>query len=189
MVSLTGGNPVNSNVGCFVVKSKLAVFMAKQISSIILLVALCAFNAFSQARDVPATASNLYARTLSACLAKELEDYGKLGTRVDYENRIVERNIHFTDKLPTQFGKIKVEYLDPETLRERYLKTRQEMQVLSLRPMKNDGTTLIISIGNYWFSYTKKSYHYGLEGGCTVNFNFESSKSDFALTKIDLWGI
>ena len=163
--------------------------MAKQISSLILLFGLCAFNAFSQVKDAPATESNLYARTLSACLAKELEDYGKLGTRVDYENRVVERNIHLTDNLPTQFGKIKVEYLDSETLRERYQKTRQEIQVLSMRPMKNEGATLIISIGNYWFSYKKKSYNYGLEGGCTVKFNFDSSQNNFALTKIDLWGI
>jgi hypothetical protein len=113
---------------------------------------------------VPSTQSNLYERTLSACLAKELEDYGKLRTlRVDYENRVVERNIHLTAKLPTQFGKIKVEYLDSETLRERYQKTRQEIQVLSIRPMKNEGSTLIISIGNYWFSYKKKSYNYGLK--------------------------
>jgi hypothetical protein len=163
--------------------------MAEQISSLILLFSLCAFNAFSQVKDAPATESNLYARTLSACLAKELEDYGKLGTRVDYENRVVERNIHLTDNLPTQFGKIKVEYLDSETLRERYQKTRQEIQVLSMRPMKNEGATLIISIGNYWFSYKKKSYNYGLEGGCTVKFNFDSSQNNFALTKIDLWGI
>ena len=163
--------------------------MVKQISLLILLFGLCAFNTFSQAKVAPATESNLYVRTLSACLAKELEDYGKLGTRVDYENRVVERNIHLTDKLPTQFGKIKVEYLDSETLRERYQKTRQEIQVLSLRPMKNEGATLIISLGNYWFSYKKKSYNYGLEGGCTVNFNFDSSQNDFALTKIDLWGI
>lgn len=163
--------------------------MAKQISSFFLLFGLCALNAFSQVKDAPSIQSNLYERTLSACLAKELEDYGKLGTRVDYENRVVERNIHLTDNLPTQFGKIKVEYLDSETLRERYQKTRQEIQVLSIRPMKNEGATLIISIGNYWFSYKKKSYNYGLEGGCTVNFNFNSSQNDFALTKIDLWGI
>ena len=155
-----------------------------------MLFGFCAFTAFPQAKDVPSTDSNLYARTLSACLAKELEDYGKLGlSRVDYENRVVERNIHLTDKLPTQFGKVKVEYLDSETLRERYQKSRKEIQVLSMRPMKNEGATLIISIGNYWFSYKKNSYNYGLEGGCTVKFNFDSSQNNFALTKIDLWGI
>ena len=83
--------------------------MAKQISSLILLFGLCAFSAFSQSKDAPSIESNLYARTLSACLVKELEDYGKLGTRVDYENRVVERNIHLTNNLPTQFGKIKVD--------------------------------------------------------------------------------
>jgi hypothetical protein len=164
--------------------------MAKQISSLILLFSLCAFNVFSQSKDINSPESNLYARTLSACLAKELEEYGKHELRrVDYENRVVERNIHLTDKLPTQFGKVRVEYLDSETLRERYQKTRKEIQVLSLRPMKNEGTTLVVSIGNYWFSYKKKSFKYGLEGGCTVNFNFESSQNDFALTKINLWGI
>lgn len=163
--------------------------MTKQISSLILFFGLCAFNAFSQVKDAPAAERNLYARTLSACLAQELEEYGNLGTRADYVNRVVERNIHLTDKLPTQFGKVKVEYLDSETLRERYQKARREIQVLSLRPMKNEGATLIISIGIYWFSYTKKSYNYALEGGCTVKFNFDSSQNDFALTKIDLWGI
>ena len=164
--------------------------MAKQISSLILLLGLFVLTVFSQSKDAPSAESNLYARTLSVCLTKELEEYGKHRLRrVDYENRVIERNIHLTEKLPTQFGKVKVEYLDSETLRERYQKTRKEIQVLSLRLMKNEGTTLIISIGNYWFSYTKKSYNYGLEGGCTVNFNFDSSQNDFALTKIDLWGI
>jgi hypothetical protein len=163
--------------------------MTKQISSLILLFGLCAFTVFSQAKDAPLTQSNLYERALSACLAKESEDYGKLGTRVDYENRVVERNIHLTDNLPTQFGKIKVEYLDSVTLRERYQKTRREIQILSIRPMKNEGAALIISIGNYWFSYKKNSYNYGLEGGCTVEFKFDSSQNNFALTKIDLWGI
>jgi hypothetical protein len=163
--------------------------MARQILLLILFFGLCAFDVFSQTKNTLSNSSNLYERTLSACLAKELEDYGKLGTRVDYENRVVERNIHLTDNLPTQFGKIKVEYLDSETLRERYQKTRQEIQILFMRPMKNEGATLIISIGNYWFSYKKKSYNYGLEGGCTVKFNFDSSQNEFALTKIDLWGI
>jgi hypothetical protein len=160
--------------------------MLKQISSLIFLFSLCVLNVFSQSKDAPSTVSNLYARALSACLAKELEEYGKLGTRADYENWVVERNIHLTDNLPTRFGNIEVEYLDSETLRERYQKTRKKIQVLSLRPMKNEGTTLIVSIANYWFSYTKKSYNYGLEGGCTVNFDFDSSQNDFALTKINL---
>jgi hypothetical protein len=55
--------------------------------------------------------------------------------------------------------------------------------------MKNEGATLKISIGSYWFSYTKKSYNYGLEGGCNAEFKFDTSQGNFALTKTDLWGI
>jgi hypothetical protein len=164
--------------------------MNKTMTAMVLVFALFTLKAYSQSKETSEIEGNLYAKTLSACLVKEANEYGNLGTnRVDYENRIVERNIHLTDKLPMRFGKTKVEYLDVDALRERYEKTRKEIQVLSLRPMKNEGATLIISIGNYWFSYKKKSYNYGLEGGCTVNFNFDSQSQSFILTKIDLWGI
>ena len=158
--------------------------------AIFLVIIFCAFNTFSQVKAMPMTESNLYARALNACIAKEAEAYGKPGTnRADYENLIVESNIYLTDKLPKQFGQTKIEYLNANELRQRFEKTREKIPVLSLRPIINEGTTLVISIGNYWFSYKKKSYAYALEVGCTVRFNFDGRQQSIALTKIDFWGI
>lgn len=161
--------------------------MSKSIITFFAMIFLFFTNSFAQTSPA---GTDLYARALQACLVKELEDFGKFdASRVDYKNRVVEQNIFLTQKLPTQFDGIKVEYLDSNTLRERFTKTRKAIQVITLRPMKNEGSTLRVSTGNYWFSYKKNSYNYALEGGCNVDFNFDGSKQDFVITKIDLWGI
>jgi hypothetical protein len=97
--------------------------------------------------------------------------------------------MYLTDKLSTLFGNISVEYLDINALRERYKKKGQKLQILSIRPMTNDGTTLRISIGDYWFSVAKKSYVYEQEGGCIVEFKIDPAIDSFVIAKVDLWGV
>lgn len=156
-----------------------------------LLLGFHAFSTFSQVKETINNEGNLYARALSACLSKEAEEFGRLELqpRSNFANRVVEQNNFLTDKLPTKFGDIRVEYLDADALRERYQKTRQQIQILSLRPMKNKGATLKISIADYWFSYSKNSYNYALEGGCNVDFKFDAVQENFVIAKLDLWGV
>lgn len=166
-------------------------FMAKQITWLVLFFGLCTANAFSQAQGVPSTGTNLYERALSACVAEQLKRFGVQHpeTRLRLSNRIVEFDLILTDKLPTQFGEIKVEYLNRQEIIERYKKTRAKIPVTVIKPMKNEGTTLKISFSDYYVSYKKRVFSYGLEGGCIVDFKFDSRLDDFAMTKIDLWGV
>ena len=132
---------------------------------------------------------NLYAEALSACLSKEAADFSKLGLERDYNNRVVEYDYILTSKLPTQFGGIKVEYLNTDMLVERYKKNRKEVEILSMRPMQSDGANLTVNIPYYFFSSKKRNFNYALAGGCNVEFNYDSQKKQFTLAKTVLWGV
>jgi len=165
--------------------------MTKQITFLILLLGLCVANVFSQAQVKSTTGTNLYERALSACVAEQLKRFGGQSseTRLRLINRIIEEDDILTDKLPTQFGEIKVEYLDRQAIFERSKKNRAELFVTVMLPMKNDGKTLKISFRDHYVSYKKRVFSYALEGGCIVDFNFDSLLDDFAITKTDLWGV
>ncbi len=114
-------------------------------------------------------------------------------------NRIIERDDFLTDKLPTQVGEIKIEYLDRQAIVDRYKKKRDdkkrdeesrvEIPVSVISPIWNEGNILKISLRDWWISYKKRVYNQGLEGGCIVDFKFDSQLDDFVITKTDLWGI
>ncbi len=164
--------------------------MAKLTSFLILLFSLCAVNALPQTQVVPQTESNLYAAALSACVSKEYEEYKDItDTRRTFFNRIVEQDIFLTDKLPTQFGQFKVEYLDANGLAGRYKKTRQKLSVFVFRPLKNNGSLLQINLAHYYVSHSKRGFVYELEGGCGVEFRYDCPLKKFVLSKVDLSGV
>lgn len=175
--------------------------MAKPISLFLLLFGLCVANAFSQVQVKTATGTNLYERALSACVTEQLKRYGNQGseTRLRLMNRIIEQNDFLTDKLPTQIGEIKIEYLDRQEIVDRYKKkrddkkrdkeSRAEIPVSVISPIWNEGNILKISFRDWWISYEKRVYKQALEGGCIVDFKFDNQLDDFVITKTDLWGI
>jgi hypothetical protein len=175
--------------------------MAKQITFLILFLGLYVANVFSQGQLKSLTGTNLYERALSACVTEQLTQYGDQGseTRLRLMNRIIERNDLLTDKLPTQVGEIKIEYLDRQAIIDRYRKkrddkkrdkeSRAEIPVSVISPIWNEGTILKISLRDWYVSYKKRVFNYALEGGCIVDFKFDSQLDDFAITKTDLWGV
>jgi len=151
---------------------------------------LCAFLLASNAYPQAATSdSNLYHKALSVCVEKQSQEYKNLGGEHDYLNRIVEKNIFLTDKLPTQIGEYRVKYLDGDGLIARYKQIRKPFLILSMRPMMNDGSMLKISLADYWIRYEKLTLSFGLEGGCNVFFRYDCEQKTYAIDKIDLWGI
>jgi hypothetical protein len=166
--------------------------MLKQITILILLL-----STFANAQVETKKGTNLYETALSACVVEQFKQYGDQGaeTRFRLLNRIYEQNSALTDDLPTQIGEIKIEFLDREAIVQRYRKSkkspygRPQIPVSVIGPMKNDGTTLKIGIRDYWISYKKSVDFYALEGGCIVDFKYDSQLDDFAITKIDLWGV
>lgn len=148
---------------------------------------LVAINAVPQTPVMPG--GNLYLRALSACVEKQAQEYKNLGGGRDYQNRIVERNIFFTEKLPTQIGVYRIEYLDGNELTVRYKKSRKPLPILSMRPMVSEDGMLRIGLADYWFSYEKRALTYSLEGGCNVFFRYDCERKAHVLDRVDLWGV
>ena len=147
---------------------------------------------------------NLYSRSLKACLEKEIQTYSKFSNR-DLRNVIVRQDNNLTKDLPTQFGEIKVEYLDDSGLVQRYKmraknneKTRGEIPVIEIYPIYDKGSKLRFAYSNFWFSYAEKGgffsrkntiYKFGLEGGCQAEIGFDPAQQKFVIEKVELWGI
>jgi hypothetical protein len=148
---------------------------------------LVAKDAFPQ---MPATPEgNLYLKALSACVEKQAQEYKNLGGERDYQNRIVERNLFLTEKLPMQIGEYQIEYLDANELTARYKRSRKPLPILSVRPMVNEEGMLKIGLAEYWFSYEKRALTYSLEGGCNVFFRYDCERKVHVLDRVDLWGV
>ncbi len=164
--------------------------MAKRFALILLFLGVLADNALSQTKAASQNEDNLYAVALSACVKKEFEEYGDIASSGrTFFNRIVEYDLHLTEKLPTQFGDFKIEYLTGGELLERYKKTRQRLSVFKMFPMRNEGAILKINFSHYYVSVSKKKFLYALEGGCQTEFKYDSQKEKFVLSKVELWGV
>ena len=164
--------------------------MFRSFSSVILLV-LLGLNSMvaGQTKKADEPDAHLYGLALDACVNRELKDFAKIRSESELSNRVVEKNEVLTDGLPTTFGSVKVEFLGLVDLRDRYLKSRQRINVLTFFPALTRGTSLVINIRESWISYKKKSYDYAMEGGCKITFDPNMTKGDFEITKVELWGV
>jgi hypothetical protein len=169
----------------------------KHFTGLILLVFVS--TSYSQNISKVGTNFNLYERAVSACVAKKLKDYGTQGeeTRLRFSERIFLYDDILTVKLPSQFGEVKVSYLTSDQLnvlfqsrsKQKPKTERTEIPFTTIQPMRNEGTTLIISLSDYWFSSKKHMSFHALEGGCVVSFNFDDGVDNFVVSKTELWGI
>ena len=123
---------------------------------------------------------------MSACLVKEPQTEN---TSEPERSVVVEYNLFTTRNLPTQFGKIKVEYLDTNTLAARYKKNRKPISILAIRPLQGDNAELELNVLFYYFSFEKRSYNYSLEGGCNVKFIYDCEKKQFVVKTAETSGI
>ncbi len=159
--------------------------MAKFGTLFVLFFGLLITSGFSQDKAAT-TENNLYAKALSACLVKEPQAENSVEVE---RSVIVEYNLFTTRNLPTQFGKIKVGYLDTNTLAARYKKNRELISILAIRPLQSDSTELELNILFYYLSFEKRSYNYSLEGGCNVKFVYDCEKKQFVVKTAETSGI
>lgn len=160
--------------------------MARLILSIACVLLLAA-SAFSRTADAPE--GNLYLKALSACVEKQSQEYKRLNLGRDYLNRIVEKNIFLTEKLPTQIGEYRIAYLDGNELVATYKRNRKPIPLLSMRPMVNEEGVLRIGLVDYWFSFEKRAATYSVEGGCNVFFRYDCEQKVHVIEKVELWGV
>lgn len=96
---------------------------------------------------------NLYSRGLKACLEKELASYRDFSSR-DLRNVLVVKDDKVTYGLPSQFGEIKVEYLNLYELAQRYMSrksdkdSRKEIPVIEISAIFDEGENMFFSYRN-----------------------------------------
>ncbi|HEY0428298.1 MAG TPA: hypothetical protein VGC76_10990 [Pyrinomonadaceae bacterium] len=162
---------------------------------------LILFFAVTAAAQTP---ENLYVRSLKACLEKEIEEYSKFTER-DLYNVFVVKDDKLTYDLPTQIGKINLEYLDYVQLARKFkaqaktkYKNRGKIPVIEIYRISDKGNKLLFGYHNFWFEYAEKGgffskkkilYNFALEGGCNVEIGFDSAQQKFVIEKVELWGV
>lgn len=146
---------------------------------------------------------NLYSRGLKACLEKELESYKDFSSR-DLRNVIVVQDDKVTYGLPSQFGEIKVEYLNLYELAQRYMSrksdkdSRKDIPVIEISAIFDEGEDMFFAYRNSGFSYKRKggflqkkqdTFGFALEGGCRAKIRFDQVTRRYSIENTELWGV
>jgi hypothetical protein len=155
----------------------------------LLLFAFTSSTCVGQEGGQPALEHNLYYRALVATLAAHAKDakYARANDPVD--RVIIQSDIQLNNGFPTRIGNVQIEYLGVDELRERYRSWKYEIPVFVMRPITNENQRLVVGFARYWFSATKRTNSFGLEGGYRVLLRFDCSQNDFVIESTTLWGI
>lgn len=153
-----------------------------------------ASTSLCQESNVPAGQANLYGRALFAGIAEMDKEWGHINTtpddsiRTDYHHMIVKRS-EMTEGIPGRSGDYQAEFLDARELVARYRKMGKRFAILVLHPIKNDGPTLAVNIGVFWFSHKKTASSYAFSDWSDVEFRYDCEKRDWVIAKVKLGGI
>lgn len=136
---------------------------------------------------------NLYSQALFSSLAEMDKEWGhndppEGSIRTDYHHMIVKKS-EMTEKLPERAGDYQIEILDPRDLVERYRKLRKAFVILVLHPIANEGPTLTVNIGVFWFSHKKTASSYSFSDSSNVQFRYDCAKQEWVVSKVKLGGI
>lgn len=144
----------------------------------------------SQSNSADSFNSNLYFIALRTALQAEYDAYSKQSPDRDHTNAIVEANEFLNEGFPKEIGRFRVEYLSYQELGSRYKVKKEQIPVMIMTPIRNEGAKLIISISDYWVSFPKKNHSVlSLEGGTKVTFIYDLSTNQFVVEDIHLWGV
>lgn len=161
-----------------------------------LLLLLSAIPVVVRADEKPEGEDNLYSMGLFASISQmertsgHIDDSkGRNAVRTDYRHMYVEKDPPITDRLPSNFGDYRVEFLDLKAQADLYKKVRKEFALLKIYPIQNLGPRLELTINVYYFSFRKHKWTYGLSDWSTVEFRFDCDKQKFVVSSVKLGGI
>ena len=137
----------------------------------------------------PALENSLYYRALVATLAARAKDAKYASANDPLDHVIIQNDIQLNNGFPARLGDVRLEYLSVDELRDRYRSLKHEFPVFVMRPMANENNRLVIGFARYWFSATKRTNSFALEGGYRVVLRFDCSQNDFVIDSTTLWGI
>ena len=154
-----------------------------------LLVLVFASSVCPAQESQPAPEHNLYYRALVSTLAARAGDAKYAGANDPLDHVIIQNDIQLNNGFPRRIGAVQVEYLSLAELRDRFRSLKHEIPVFVMRPMANENNRLVIGFARYWFSATKRSNSFALEGGYRVVLRYDCSQNDFVIDSTTLWGI
>jgi hypothetical protein len=157
---------------------------------------LCALSAFQQEGGKPAKEDNLYSMALFASIAEMEKSWGRIddsdgrsGIRTDYRHMLVEKDPEITDRLPSQLGGFRVEYLDRQAQIERYKQLRKEFSILRIHPIQSEGSRLKIQVSVSYLKYEKGRLDLGLSDWSDVDFRYDCERQSYVVSALKLGGI
>jgi hypothetical protein len=133
--------------------------------------------------------SDLYNVAFVAFLEARAENYAKVAKDRDYFNVRVQRDDPLTEFLPRQTGPFRIEYLDPEAIKKQWSQRKKAILIVVVRPIRNEGDSLIAGFSEYWVSLRKGRFVMALEGGGNVRLRHDCETHRFVVEKVDLWGV
>jgi hypothetical protein len=148
-----------------------------------------AFPIAAQDRGQTKLEDNLYYRALVATLEARSRDAEFARANDPLHQVIIERDRQLNAGFPVKIGDVAIEYLWPDELRTRYQRLKHEFPIFVMRPISNDGDRLVVDFTRYWFTFTKNSNTYSLEGGYRVVLRYDCSHKTFVVESAKLWGI
>jgi hypothetical protein len=172
------------------------VYAFKRSFALGLLALLLAVPAFPQEGGAPAKGDNLYSAALFASIVEMEKSCGYIddsigGSRVrtDYRHTLVEKDPEITDRLPSQLGDYRVEYLDKRAQIDRYKKLRKAFPILRIHPMQNEGARLELEVSVSYLTHQKRRWLYGVSDWSDVEFQYDCGKQKFVVSAVKLGGI
>ena len=154
-----------------------------------ILILAVALSSSAQERGQQTLEANLYYRALVAALNARSRD-AKFASANDPLNRvIIQKDDQLNAGFPSRVGDVALEYLAADELRDRYQTLKHEFPIFVMRPMGNEGERLVVDFTLYWFTATKKSNDFSLEGGYHVVLRYDCSQKTFVVESATLWGI
>jgi len=154
-----------------------------------LLILAVALSSFAQHRGQQSLETNLYHRALVATLEARSRDAKFANANDPLQQVIIQKDNQLNAGFPSRIGEVKLEYLTADELRDRYRTLKHDFPVFVMRPITNEGDRLVVDFTRYWFTATKKSNNFALEGGYRVVLRYDCSQKTFVVESATLWGI
>lgn len=138
---------------------------------------------------------SLYAVALFASLREMQKSWGYIDDndsntlRMDYRHMFVESDPRITDGLPSEDGEYRVEYLDMQAQKDRCQKLKKHFAILTIEPMRSDGSVLEIQVSVSHLSYMRHRLTYGFSDWSDVHFRYDCKSQRFVVSTVELGGI
>ena len=156
---------------------------------ILLVLAILSLRSQAQEGGQSKIEQSLYYRALVSALAARTQDSKFADANDPLRHVIIQKDDQLNAGFPSRIGDVEIEYLTLDELRVRYASLKRPFPIFVMRPIANEDDRIVVSFTRYWFSATKKTNAFALEGGYRVLVRYDCSQKRFVVESAKLWGI